>query len=127
MEKNLKRQLWNDLEAIQEAVAEEAGMNLPYCPSIDFTAFPYILALLFDEDELTRDVRETLGDETAVLETLRFLAENDRIISRELRYQSLGHIRTWIRSNEDKVLAAIRETIEGYYEEYTGRRYSRAE
>ena len=127
MEKNLKRQLWNDLEAIQEAVAEEAGMNLPYCPSIDFTAFPYILALLFDEDELTRDVRETLGDETAVLETLRFLAENDRIISRELRYQSLGHIRTWIRSNEDKVLAVIRETIEGYYEEYTGRRYSRAE
>lgn len=127
MDKQAIRQLWNDLDTIQEAVAEEAGMNLPYCPSIDFTAFPYILALLFDEDELTRDVRETLGDETAFLETLRFLAENDRIISREVRYQTLGHIRTWIRSNEDKVLAAIRETIEGYYEEYTGRRYGRAE
>lgn len=127
MDKQAIRQLWNDLDTIQEAVAEEAGMNLPYCPSMDFTAFPYILALLFDEDELTRDVRETLGDETAFLETLRFLAENDRIISREVRYQTLGHIRTWIRSNEDKVLAAIRETIEGYYEEYTGRKYSRAE
>ena len=127
MDKQAIRQLWNELDTIQEAVAEEAGMNLPYCPSMDFTAFPYILALLFDEDELTRDVRETLGDETAFLETLRFLAENDRIISREVRYQTLGHIRTWIRSNEDKVLAAIRETIEGYYEEYTGRKYSRAE
>lgn len=127
MEKNLKRQLWNDLDTIREAVAEQAGMNLPYCPSIDFSSFPYILALTFDKDELTRDMREMLDDEPAVLDTLQFLAENGRIISREMQNQSLDHIAAWIRSNEDEVLALVRETIEAYYEEYTGKKYRRAD
>lgn len=119
-----RQKVWDDMDAIAEAVAEEAGQNLPYCPSIDFSVFPYLVALLFDEEQRKANGCDFLdqGDET--LNTLRFLADNGRLIPTTLKGADMETYEKYIRYHEDGILDEIREDIEGYYEEYTGQKWN---
>lgn len=120
-----RQKVWDDMDAIAEVVAEEAGQNLPYCPSIDFSVFPYLVALLFDEEQRKANGCDFLdqGDET--LNTLRFLADNGRLIPTTLKGADMETYEKYIRYHEDDILDEIREDIEGYYEDSVGKKINK--
>lgn len=113
--------LLSDMTEIANAIAEEAGHNLPYCPSVDLSIFPYVVALTLDRDEMHE--YEFMKDENEVLDTLHFLAENGRILSESLADAPMKEIVSYVREHQEEIFKEIRKDCEGYYEEFTGRKF----
>lgn len=77
-----------------DIIAEHYGHNVPYCESMDMSLFPEIIYAMMDDEE------PDLGD-------LRFLADNGRILPKELADASLDDFRAYCREHREELLAEI--------------------
>lgn len=114
--------LMDDLDAIAEAIAEEGGMNISYCASIDMTVFPSIVTLALPEEEYGAAVSSE-QDRTDILEDLRFLAKNKNKIPEEYQTATLEEIRKYVLENLAEIFADIRKDANTDYYDYLGEDY----
>ena len=99
---------------IAEAVADKAGMNVPYCESIDLgEAFPTVLQLAIDP--------AGFENKDAALETLRFMAENGRLFPKSFsKKDNIGAFAGYVLEHEKEILCEIESDLNGYYRQWIG-------
>lgn len=106
--------LLEEISEVAEAVAEEAGMNVPYCESIDLgSTFPTVVGLIADPSVKP-------GDRDDVLSLLHFIAENGRLLPESLSDATLEECIGYILENRRTILQTIQTEIRDYYREWTG-------
>lgn len=105
---------WKQLKKqVSEIAGAIASPNLSYCASIDMgDAFPAIIMLGLSETD------------DNLLETLRFLAENNRFFPEPMKEASLDEFRAYLKENEETIFTTIKEEAEAYYKEYIGDPYT---
>lgn len=97
-----KRSLLDKLERIYDAIAEEAGMNVSYCESMNGSIFPHVVLLSLDEEE-------------ADLGSVDFLAENGFIFPKELQGKTREEFKKFLDEHERDILSEVESVAESDY------------
>lgn len=101
------------LEMIEETsamIAFACGMDVPYAESMDMDSFPHIIYAILDENDPYAEEPD--------IDTLRFLAENGRLLPESLENAGLDAFRAYCREHADELMDEIEEECTGYQEEY---------
>ena len=112
------QELLDKIEQYANAVAEAEGQNLEYCPSIDFSYLPDIVALMLDVYDKVFWLDETYGSYDKWEESLHFLARNNRVLPDQLSTATFAEISEYVKDNWDRISQEILDICKGYYDEY---------
>lgn len=108
--------LRQDLIVIYNIVAEEMGMNIDYCKSMNGSLFPTVVDIILGEAE---DYKK----ESIVQDDYQFLASNGFILPETLKDATYETIKNYVFDNADTILDTIREWAESDYKDVTGEEY----
>ena len=103
-----------EVTEIANRIADEKGMNISYCESMDMDLFSMIAEILsgmedgFYQDEIDPE------DLTFELSDLQFYARNDRILPSELQDATLNEFFQYFKDNHNTLLKQLDEEMEPY-------------
>ena len=89
------------LDDTAEVIADHYGHNVPYCESMDMSLFPQVVYAMLDGE------KPDLGD-------LQFLAQNGRLLPKELADATLDEFRAYCREHRKELLSEIAFECEQY-------------
>ena len=116
------QELLDKIEQYANAVAEAEGQNLEYCPSVDFSYLPDVVACALDKEDFLKYVTDIYQDifdwEDGYEESLHFLARNNRVLPDELASSTFAEISEYVKDNWDRISQEILDICKGYYDEY---------
>lgn len=104
------------IERLSDVIASSCGMNVPYPESNDMSLFPVVVSLA--SDDLEKELMENYNSQEEVVDELRFLAENGRLLPKELEKASLDSFRKHIRQNQASVFQMISADLDAYEDQY---------
>ena len=103
--------LLEDINLAADIVAEEKGMNIDYCESMDLgEVFPAIAEMAAHPNELK--------NEEYILDTLRFVSDEHSIFPKEMETASLEQFKEYFDEHYQEILISIREDVDRYLSEY---------
>lgn len=118
------QQLYEDLNAIAEAIAEAAGHNVGYTASMDLSLYSTVLILSFSEQQLEEnEIDLSVEEEEAQLADLQFLAQNGNLFPESLVHADKKHFKAYLDNHKQEIFAQIRKDCEGHFYEYTGMKF----
>lgn len=92
------------IEDTADIIAENHGMNISYCESMDMSLFPVVVETMLGYVEQEGD-----------LDDLHFLAKNGRLIPEEYKDSTIEEIRAYLLEHKQEILDEI-ETDCRYYQ-----------
>ena len=105
--KDRRQCLQEKINAIYDAIADDAGMNITYCESIDGDMFLSVLAVAANDfEDFSRK---------ACFDNCLFLASNNFILPKSLANSSEKEIEDYIHNNEDSILDNIEKNAVSDY------------
>lgn len=104
------------IERLSDVIASSCGMNVPYPESMDMSLFPVVVSMA--SDDLEKELMENYNSQEEVVDELRFLAENGRLLPKELEKASLDSFRKHIRQNQASVFQMISADLDAYEDQY---------
>ena len=114
------QELLDKIEQYANAVAEAEGQNLEYCPSVDFTLLPDIVACTLDAQGIVDWLHSYEYNLEVWVGNLHFLAENSRVLPKYLSDSSFKYIYEYINEYRERIFDEILDICKGYYDEYVG-------
>jgi len=112
------QELLDKIKFYADAVADAEGQNLEYCPSMDFTLLPDIVACTLDAQGIVDWLHNYEYNLEAWIGNLHFLAENSKVLPKYLACSTFKYIYEYINDNWDSISKEILSICKGYYEEY---------
>ena len=109
-----------------EVIADDCGMNVPYCESMDMSLFHTPVYAMMDDYDFNHFIEEEartwneskdkyLED---YLSDLQFLAKNNRLLPDSLAEATMDEFRAYCKEHRDEILDEIESECQDYINAY---------